>query len=153
MFKSILALFKSGGWVVIPCIIATIAVMNWTVVNSKDNTIEELNEENVTMAQDIVDLNRELKISEDDVQELIVIRDSLTWKLEEDSVFYLSEKKKLQSTLLSIKRREGSLNEHIKNLETGLRIDLIEKTYRDPWIGKPKIIDSTYTEAWRWGPL
>ncbi|MCR9064460.1 MAG: hypothetical protein NXI00_10875 [Cytophagales bacterium] len=144
MIKTIFSFLKGGGWVAIPCILATIYVVNLTRVNPLQKKL-------VTAGQEIIDLNHEVDVAITLIDRLGAERDSLINKNYGDSLFYTSEKSQLQSTLLTMKRREASQAEVIKHLETGIRIDLVEKIYKDPLFGKHKLTDSTYTEGWRWG--
>jgi hypothetical protein len=141
-----LGLLKNGGWIAIPFIISTIAIMNWTVVNPTAKKLDKANAR-------ITELVAAVEFSESTVAKLVNIKGELEFKSKTDSVNHLQMVKEFQSTIAQVKSREKINQQYIKKLETGIRIDLIEKTFKDPIFGKPKLTDSTYTQAHRWGKI
>lgn len=64
---------------------------------------------------------------------------------------YKSVVMSLQNTIKHQKDNYKICQNDIKNLETGVRVDLVTLTVRDRVFGKDKLVDSTYQRGWRWG--
>ncbi len=133
-------------------VISTVTIMSVFFLKPKKKKIDQLNTSIVSLTEAVAKRDTTILLNQNLITSKEKVIVSLQLQAKTDKENFNSQLRQLQNTVALITQRERSKDTLIKNLESGIQVDLVTLIYKDPLIGKKlKLLDSTYTIAWRYG--
>ena len=124
--------------------IITIVAALIAVFKIQKKKYEKLSAEHIELQAEASALDSTLTVRDNRIGELTQLR-------QDDQQNFESRERQFQNTIRLLTQQGKQKETLITKLETGLRVDLITLTYRDGLLSKPKLIDSTYQQGYRYG--